>query len=104
MNVGNDNMADGREYTIYLDGKDLSLEKIGGKANNLGKMISAGFNIPPAFVVSVDAYDFFIKKELKKRISKILNSIDFNNDKSISSGCSSIRNIITSEELPRNLF
>ncbi len=104
MNAGNDNMADGREYTIYLSGKDLSLEKVGGKANNLGKMISAGFNIPPAFVVSVDAYDFFIKKELKKKITEILNSIDFNDDKSISSGCSSIRRIITSEELPQKLF
>ncbi len=97
-------MVDGRKYTIDFNEKDTSLEKIGGKANNLSKMVSAGFNIPPAFIVSVDAYDFFIKKELKNKISKILNFIDFDDDKSLSSGCSSIRSIITSEELPKNLL
>ena len=67
-------------------------------------MSEAGFNIPPAFIVSVDAYDFFIKKELEGKISKILDSIDFKDENSISSGCSSIRSIIKSEELPQNLF
>ena len=67
-------------------------------------MSEAGFNVPPAFIVSVDAYDFFIKKELEGKILKILDSIDFKDDNSISSGCSLIRNIIKSEELPQNLF
>ena len=104
MIVGKGNMVNERNYTVDITDKESSLEKIGGKALNLGKMVSAGFNIPPAFIVSVGAYDFFIKKELKTQISKILNSIDFNDDNSISSGCSSIRNIIKSAQLPRNLF
>ena len=81
-------MADIKKYVIDLKEKDLPIEKIGGKALNLVKMSSAGFNIPPAFIVSVDAYDFFIKKELEGKISKILDSIDFNNEDSISKGCS----------------
>jgi rifampicin phosphotransferase len=97
-------MVDINKYVIDLKEKDLLIDKIGGKALNLGKMSSAGFNIPPAFIVSVDAYDFFIKKELKGKISKILDYIDFNNEDSISKGCSLIRSIIKSEELPQNLF
>lgn len=97
-------MADKDKYVIDLKEKDLSIEKIGGKARNLGKLTLSGFNIPPAFIVSVDAYDFFIKKELKGKISKILDSIDFEMEDSISHGCSSIRNIIKSEELPSDLF
>lgn len=92
------------EYVIDLNQTDLPLEKIGGKALNLAKMSLAGFNIPSAMVVSVDAYDFFIKQELEGKISRILDSIDFNSEESISRGCSSIRNIIKEEELPPELF
>lgn len=91
-------------YVIDLKEKGLNIEKIGGKALNLAKMSSAGFNVPPAVIVSVHAYDFFIKNELEDKISKILDSIDFNNEDSISHGCSSIRSMIKSEELPENLF
>ncbi|SCG84919.1 putative phosphoenolpyruvate synthase [Methanobacterium congolense] len=91
-------------YVIDLKEKGLNIEKIGGKALNLAKMSSAGFNVPPAVIVSVHAYDFFIKNELEGKISKILDSIDFNNEDSISHGCSSIRSIIKSEEVPENLF
>ena len=104
INNGNDNMSDIQHYVLDLREKELPIEKIGGKALNLGKMSEAGFNIPPACIVSVDAYDFFIKKELEGKISKILDSIDFKDENSISSGCSSIRSIIKSEELPTNLF
>lgn len=97
-------MADIPHYVIDLKEKDLSIEKIGGKALNLARMSEAGFNIPPAFIVSVDAYDLFIKKELEGKILKILDSIDFKDEDSISSGCSSIRSIIKSEELPQNLL
>ncbi|PKL66703.1 MAG: phosphoenolpyruvate protein kinase [Methanobacteriales archaeon HGW-Methanobacteriales-1] len=97
-------MSDISHYVLDLREKELPIEKIGGKALNLGKMSEAGFNIPSAFVVSVDAYDFFIKKELEGKISKILDSIDFKDENSISSGCSLIRSIIKSEQLPPNLF
>ncbi len=81
-------MVDKVRYVIDLKEKDLSIEKIGGKARNLGKLTLSGFNIPPAFIVSVDAYDFFIKKELEGKISEILDSIDFEMEDSISYGCS----------------
>lgn len=99
----NDNMADRGKYVIDLKEKDVSIEKIGGKALNLAKMSSAGFNIPPAFVISVDAYDFLIKKELEDKISRILDSIDFTNENSISDGCSQIRSIIKQKKLPHDI-
>ncbi len=92
------------KFVIDLKEKDIPIEKIGGKALNLAKMNSAGFNIPPAFIVSVEAYDFFIEKELECKISKLLDSIDFKNEDSISKGSSLIRSIIKSEDLPQNLF
>lgn len=97
-------MADTDKFVIELNEQDLPIEKIGGKALNLARMSGAGFNIPPAVVVSVDAYDFFIKQELEGKIGEILDSIDFNREDSISQGCSSIRSIIQSEKLPQNIF
>lgn len=97
-------MADIKKYVLDLKGKDCSIEQIGGKALNLGKLSSAGFNIPPAFVISVNAYDSFIKSKLENKISQILYSIDFKNEDSIQKGCSAIRNLIKSEELPEYLF
>jgi pyruvate,water dikinase len=91
-------------YVIDLDNDNLTLEKVGGKALNLAKMSLAGFNIPPALVISVDAYDFFIKQELEYKISEVLDSVDFNQEDSISKGCSFIRNLIKSEELPADLY
>ena len=68
-------MADIKKYVIDLKEKDLPIEKIGGKALNLVKMSSAGFNIPPAFIVSVDAYDHFIKTELESEYETINKDI-----------------------------
>lgn len=97
-------MVDIKKYVLDLKEKDHPIEQIGGKALNLGKLSSEGFNIPPAFVISVDTYDSFIKSKLENKISKILYSIDFKNEDSIQKGCSVIRNLIKSEELPEYLF
>ena len=97
-------MSDTPHYVIDLKEKQLPIEKIGGKALNLAKMSGAGFNIPPALIISVEAYDFFIKMELEDKISKILDSIDFKDEDSITSGCSIIRSIIKSEDLPQKIL
>lgn len=91
------------KYTLDLTDRNLPIEKIGGKALNLNRMISAGFNIPPAFVVTVDAYNQFINNELKDEIKQILNTVDFKDEKSLIQGCSNIRNIIRSSEIPEEL-
>lgn len=97
-------MDDITTYTMNIKEEGLKVEKIGGKALNLSKLSSVGYNVPPAFIVSADAYDEFINKELETEISAILDSIDFNKENSISKGCSQIRNIIKTGELPENLL
>ncbi|NYB51207.1 MAG: phosphoenolpyruvate protein kinase [Methanobacteriaceae archaeon] len=92
------------KYVLDLKDQDLTLERGGGKALNLAKMLRSGFEIPPALVVSVDAYDLFIKNELETKISEILDSINFESENSISRGCSSIRDLIKKEELPHELY
>ena len=48
-------------------------ELVGGKALNLGILIKNGFNIPPGFVITTEAYRSFIEENnLSSYISKIL--------------------------------
>ncbi|MCD6425626.1 MAG: hypothetical protein J7L35_08970, partial [Anaerolineales bacterium] len=37
-----------------------ALPKVGGKGANLGEMTRAGFNVPPGFCVTTDAFDRFV--------------------------------------------
>lgn len=97
-------MKDNPNYTMHLKDEGMAIEKIGGKALNLSKLSSVGYNIPMAFIVSVDAYDFFIKEELESEISAILDSIDYNKENSIYIGSKLIKNLIKSKEIPVNLL
>ncbi len=94
---------DNNNFVVELEA-GLSREKIGGKGINLATMASAGFNIPPAIIIPVTAYDYFIKKELESKIAKIIDSINFNQENSISRGCSKIKELIKSEELPADMI
>ncbi|MDI6644142.1 MAG: PEP/pyruvate-binding domain-containing protein [Methanobacteriaceae archaeon] len=90
-------------YVKELQAEDLQLEDIGGKALNLCKISHAGFNVPPAFIVSADAYAEFIIN-FQDKISKILDSTDFNQEGSVLKGCKEIKSLLKSEPLPEKLY
>ena len=96
-------MTDKSNYTLHLNDEGMPIEKIGGKALNLSKLSSVGYNIPMAFIISVEAYDYFIKEGLESDIASILNSIDYNKENSIYIGSKLIKNLIKSKEIPKNL-
>ena len=53
----------GDSYIKWLS--DLSKDDIllaGGKGANLGEMFGAGFPVPQAFVVTTDAFFYFLKE------------------------------------------
>ena len=44
-------------FTLPLEDVDRTLtDQVGGKAANLGELIRSGINVPPAFVITVDAF------------------------------------------------
>ena len=47
-------------YTIAIKTTEDSLERIGGKGRSLAKMACAGFEVPGGFLVTTDAYRFFV--------------------------------------------
>ena len=86
-----------------IDG-DTELAMVGGKALNLAKMFRAGFPVPPALAVTVDAYDEFLSSSgLRERISSVLAGIDFQDEESLRNGSQMIQGMIAAEPMPVHL-
>ncbi len=94
----------GRKNVSCLTDPDITIETVGGKAVNLAEMTRDGFRVPPAFAVTVDAYDSFITDTgLRERIGKVLSGIDFGDERSLSEGTEDIRSMIAGESMPQSL-
>ncbi|NQU83736.1 MAG: phosphoenolpyruvate synthase, partial [Parcubacteria group bacterium] len=95
----------GDNYIAWLS--DLSkkdLQLAGGKGANLGEMYNSKFPVPQAFVVTTDAFYFFLKEtKIQDSIRELLNKIDVDNTDDLTKKSLEIRNIITQADMPEKL-
>jgi pyruvate,water dikinase len=85
-----------------LSRNDLAF--VGGKAANLGEMFNAGLPVPDAFVVTTDAYRYFLKKTgIEEKIFRILKKTDINNTLQLQENTAKIRGIIEKTKMPREI-
>jgi len=78
-----------------------SLAVAGGKGANLGEMAGAGLPVPNGFVVTAQAYaEFLDKKNIKNKITKILQKIDVNDAKALEKASGKIRKLVEAESIP----
>ncbi|MEK6874032.1 MAG: phosphoenolpyruvate synthase [Nanoarchaeota archaeon] len=76
----------------------------GGKGANLAEMYNSKFPVPPAFIITTDAYRFFVEKSgAKEKIDSILDFIDVDNTKELEEKAKEIRQLITKAEMPEEL-
>src|SRR3989344_3827708 len=76
----------------------------GGKGANLGEMTKAGIPVPPGFVVSAQAYQYFIdSNNLRHKIKDFLNKLDPENTKMLSEASSLIKKLDVSSTMPQDL-
>ncbi|MBU0586403.1 phosphoenolpyruvate synthase [Candidatus Micrarchaeota archaeon] len=81
-----------------------SLIEAGGKGANLGEMVSAGFPIPPGFVVLSNAYFAHLEYNgIKEQISEILNDLDVHNSDKLNEASDKIKSIIISGDIPEQI-
>jgi pyruvate,water dikinase len=70
--------------------------QVGGKAANLGRLLTGGFQVPPGVVVPVEAYDDFLEQnKLKPRIEELLKGIDFEDEASLEKSSQAIKSLFT---------
>ena len=76
----------------------------GGKGANLAEIYNLKIPVPPGFVVTAQAYDYFIEKAgLNKKISEILNKINYENTAQLDESTKQIRELIENAKFPKEM-
>ncbi|MEK6925313.1 MAG: phosphoenolpyruvate synthase [Nanoarchaeota archaeon] len=95
-------MSDVRSFVKWfseLSNKDISIA--GGKGASLAEMYNHKFPVPPGFIVTAQAYDYFIEKSgLRNQIINLVNSIDVDDTKQLESTARKIRELIVDASMP----
>ena len=85
-----------------LSNQDVGIA--GGKGASLGEMYNSGFPVPPGFVITAKAFDFFISAQgIKDRITAMINSTDMEDTDELQKISKEIRALIESQQLPREM-
>jgi pyruvate,water dikinase len=81
-----------------------SIKVAGGKGANLAEMYNSKFPVPPAFIVTAQAYKYFIENSgLKQKIHDRLAKINIDNAKELREKAKEIQNLIKEVEIPSDL-
>src|SRR3989344_6367830 len=76
----------------------------GGKGANLAEMYNLGLPVPTAFIVTAQAYEYFLEKtKIKEKIFDILKKTNVDDTKQLEDNSRKIREIITNFEIPDDL-
>lgn len=76
----------------------------GGKGANLGEIYNAKVNVPPGFVITAQAYDYFIDKaRLDNKIKEMLSKIDYENTDLLDKVTEEIREMIVNSDFPKEM-
>ncbi len=85
-----------------LNNKDVPIA--GGKGASLAEMYVNGFPIPPGFVVTAQAYAYFIaSSKLDEKIRPILERVNTENTEALQDASRKIRELIESSPMPPEL-
>jgi pyruvate,water dikinase len=92
-------------YVVKFE--DLSKSDIGiagGKGANLGELTQAGIPVPPGFVVTAQAYEYFMDEAgINDKVMSILDEIDINDTKALQAAAEEIKKIIVEAPIPEDL-
>ena len=76
----------------------------GGKGANLAEIYNFKIPVPPGFVVTAQAYDYFIEKAgIKKKINELLDIIDYENTGQLEKTVKEIRDFIINSKYPKEM-
>ena len=83
----------------FRDELATELPAVGGKGANLGRLTSAGFDVPPGFVVGTSAYLTHVES-LREMISNELATVNYGDAENLDACTARIRGWITEAEIP----
>ena len=85
-----------------LSNKDIPIA--GGKGASLAEMYNNKFPIPPGFVVTADAYKYFIERAgLKEKIIELFSGLDYEDTEALEKNSAEMRKLIEDAKMPEEL-
>ncbi|GAF87532.1 unnamed protein product, partial [marine sediment metagenome] len=76
----------------------------GGKGANLAEIYNMKIPVPPGFVVTAQAYNYFIEKAgIKEQIQKLLEGLDYEDTEKLNEITKEIRDSILKSKLPKEI-
>ena len=77
---------------------------VGGKGANLAEIYNLKVAVPPGFVITAQAYDYFIEKaNIKEKIQKLLREINYEDTKQLEDITKQIRELILKSKFPKEI-
>ena len=85
-----------------LSNKDVSIA--GGKGASLAEMYNFKLPVPPAFIITAEAFKKFLEQTgIKNKIFGLLNELDVDNTKLLEMTSEKIKEIIVHTNIPDNM-
>jgi pyruvate,water dikinase len=93
------------EFIKWFSELDKSSGSIaGGKGANLAEIYNLKVSVPPGFVVTAQAYNYFIEKAgLKEQIRKLLEGLDYEDTEKLNAITKEIRDSILKSKMPKEM-
>ena len=89
---------------IQFSSPDTTLETAGGKGANLARLTRAGFDVPPGFVITTDAYNQFVRaNNLADEVSASLTGLSTNDASQLETASARIRLAFSAGMLPAEI-
>lgn len=99
------NKGDGSGFVKWfseLSNKDVAIA--GGKGASLAEMYNNKFPIPPGFVVTADAYKYFIEKAgLQNQIMTILKETNIDDTSALNRASEKVKELVRNADMPSDL-
>jgi pyruvate,water dikinase len=93
------------KYVKWLS--ELSKESgsvAGGKGANLAEMFNSGFPVPPAFCITAQSFDIYLKKaRLKQEIQEIIDATNVDDTTELEDNAKKIRDLIINSDMPDDM-
>ena len=91
-------------YIAWLNEGRLPREQVGGKGASLSDLAAAGFNVPPGFCVTADAYrQFSATNRLDAQIEATMTGVDAAQPVSVAKASAEIEALVAAVPLPDDL-
>ena len=88
----------------FAQSEALTQAQTGGKGVNLARMTQAGFQVPPGFVVTTDAYSIFMAAGgLEDRVAALTAKLTYDNPAALEQQSAAIREAIMAAPVPASL-